>query len=136
GTRDGEGISRFVFRDNMNPRVYHYLDNPNDPNNILDISCLSLLQRRNGDVWIGSQGFVTKLVPEPAGSGRSPQVTRFQMEGWTFNLFEDSQGTLWGGTWGGGLWRYDESTQAFIYFTNEPGNPNSLCDEVVWSIGE
>src|SRR5690554_2420908 len=76
GTRDGEGINRFVFNGNLEPQVYRYLDDPNDPNNILGISCLSLLQRRNGEVWIGSQGFLTKLLPEPAGSGRRPQVTR------------------------------------------------------------
>lgn len=136
GTRDGEGISRFVFNENQEPTVYRYLNNPNDPNNILDISCLSLLQRRNGEVWIGSQGYVTKLVPEPAGSGRSPQVTRYRKGEWTFTLFEDSEGTLWGGTWDGGLWRFNEETQEFTNYMNNPNNPNSLCDNIVWSVGE
>jgi ligand-binding sensor domain-containing protein len=136
GTRDGEGINRFVFKANQEPRVYRYLNNPNDPNNIIGISCLSLLQRRNGDVWVGSQGYVTRLVPEEPGSNKRPQVIRHQLGGWTFNLFEDSKGTLWGGTWGGGLWRYDEPAREFIYYTNDPSNPTSLCDNVVWSIGE
>lgn len=136
GTRDGKGIDRFVFNGSGKPRVYHYLNNPNDPNNILNISCLSLLQRRNGEVWIGSQGYITKLIPEPAGSGRSPRVTRYQKGEWTFSLFEDSKGTLWGGTWDGGLWRFDEASQAFVNYLHDPNNPNSLCDNIVWSIGE
>ncbi|TCO09672.1 ligand-binding sensor domain-containing protein [Natronoflexus pectinivorans] len=136
GTRDGEGLNRFVFNGNNEPKVYHYLNNPNDPNNILGISCLSLLQRRNGEVWIGSQGYVTKLIPESPGSARSPQVTRYPMQVWTFNLFEDSKGILWGGTWDGGLWRFDEATQEFTFYTNDPNDPNSLCDNIIWSIGE
>ncbi len=136
GSRDGGGINRFVFKANEEPRVLHYLNNKNDANNIIDISCLSLLQRRNGDVWIGSQGFISRMVPEEPGSNKRPQVTRYPMQGWTFNLFEDSKGTLWGGTWGGGLWRYDETSREFIYFRNDPNNRTSLCDNVVWAIGE
>ncbi len=136
GTRDGEGVNRFVFNENMEPSVYHYLDNPRDPNNILDISCLSLLQRRSGEVWIGSQGYLTKLLPEPAGSRREPQVTRYQKGEWTFSLFEDSRGALWGGTWDGGLWRYNDKTEEFVNYMHNPNDPNSLCDNIVWSIGE
>ena len=136
GTRDGEGINRFVFNETEEPNVYHYLDNPNDPNNILDISCLSLLQRRNGEVWVGSQGYVTKIIPEPAGSGRSPQVSRYRKGEWTFSLFEDSKGIIWGGTWDGGLWRFDEITNEFVNYLHDPNDPNSLCDNIVWSIGE
>jgi ligand-binding sensor domain-containing protein len=136
GTRDGKGINRFVFTGNEQPSVYHYLDNPDDPNNILDITCLSLLQRKNGDVWVGSQGFITRMIPQAAGSGRSPQVTRYQKGEWTFSLFEDSKGTLWGGTWDGGLWRYDEAADQFISYMSDPNDPNSLIDNIVWSIGE
>lgn len=136
GTRDGKGISRYVFNGNLEPTVYHYLDDPNDPNNILNISCLSLKQRRNGDVWVGSQGYVTKLVPEAAGSGRSPKVTKYRMMGWTFNMFEDRNGTMWGGTWGGGLWRFDELTEEFVAYSNDPGDPGSLSENIVWAIGE
>ncbi len=136
GSRDGGGINRFVFNANEEPKVFHYLNNRNDINNIVDISCLSLLQRKNGDVWIGSQGFMTKMVPEKIGSNKRPQVTRYPMQGWTFNLFEDSQGILWGGTWGSGLWRYDDASREFVYFRNDANNPFSLCDNVVWSIGE
>lgn len=136
GSRDGGGINRFVFNADQEPKVYHYLNNRNDINNIIDISCLSLLQRKNGDVWIGSQGFISRMVPEDPGSNKRPQVTRYPMQGWTFNLFEDSKGTLWGGTWGGGLWRYDEASHQFIYFTNDPNNKSTLCDNVVWAIGE
>ncbi len=136
GTRDGKGINRFVFDEKEQSTVYHYLDNPDDPNHILDISCLTLLQRRNGEVWIGSQGYVTKMIPEPAGSGKSPEVTRFRKGEWTFSLFEDSKGILWGGTWDGGLWRFDEASQEFVSYMHDPNDPNSLCDNIVWSIGE
>jgi methyl-accepting chemotaxis protein/ligand-binding sensor domain-containing protein len=136
GSRDGGGVSRFVFKANEDPRVLHYLNNPNDVNNIINISCLCVLQRKSGEVWIGSQGFVSRMVPEEPGSNKSPQVTRYPMGGWTFEMFEDSKGILWGGTWGGGLWRFNDATNEFIPFRNDPNNKNSLCDNVVWSLGE
>lgn len=136
GSRDGGGINRFVFNDNGEHKVYHYLNDPDDEYNLIDISCLSLIQRKNGDVWIGSQGYITRMVPEEPGSGRSPEVTRYPMQGWSFHLFEDSKGILWGGTWGGGLWRYDDNSHEFIYFSNDPNNPSSVCDNIVWSLGE
>jgi methyl-accepting chemotaxis protein/ligand-binding sensor domain-containing protein len=136
GSRDGGGVNRFVFKANEEPRVFHYLNNPNDINNIINISCLCLLQRKSGEIWIGSQGFVSRMIPEEPGSNKSPQVTRYPMGAWTFDLFEDSKGVLWGGTWGNGLWRFDDGTGQFIPFRNDPNNPTSLCDNVIWSIGE
>jgi ligand-binding sensor domain-containing protein len=135
GTRDGEGINRFIFKGNEEPRVLHYLNNPKDIN-IIDISCLCILQRKNGEVWVGSKGVMTRLVPEEPGSNKRPQVTRYAMGGWTFDLFEDSRGTLWGGTWGGGLWRYDDTSHEFIFIKNDLNNKTSLCDNIIWSIGE
>lgn len=136
GTRDEGGVNRFIFDGNNKPRVIHYMNNPNDENTIASNSSLCIHQRKNGEVWIGSQGIISRMNPEEPGSGSRPAIKRYAMQGWTFEMFEDSRGILWGGTWGGGLWRYNESTDDFTYFTNNPENPSSVCDNIIWALGE
>lgn len=134
-TRDGQALDRLVFDRNGKYKVYHYLDNPKEIN-IINNSCLSLVQRKNGEVWVGTQGYMIRIKPEPAGSGLKPDVKRYDMQGWTFSLYEDSRGTLWGGTWGSGLWRFNDESDSFDYYVTDGSNPNSLGDNIVWSMGE
>jgi ligand-binding sensor domain-containing protein len=134
--RDGGGVNRFIFSGNDEPQVIHYLNNPNNSNSIAGDNPLCLIQRKNGDVWVGNQGFLSVITPETPGSGRSALFKRYTMQGWTFEMFEDSRGVLWGGTWSGGLWRYDDNTGEFNYFFHDPNNPNSICDNVIWALGE
>lgn len=136
GSRDGGGINRFVFNGNEEPVVLHYMNNPNDNNSIASNISLCLHQRKNGEVWIGSQGNVSRMIPEEPGSNKKPAVKRYIMGGWTFEIFEDSKGILWGGTWGSGLWKYNEATDDFVYFTNDPNDPSSVCDNIIWALGE
>ncbi len=134
-TRDGQSLDRLVFDRNGKYKVYRYLDNPREVN-IINNSCLSLVQRKNGEVWVGTQGYMIRIKPEPAGSGQKPDIKRYDMQGWTFSLYEDSRGILWGGTWGSGLWRFNDESDDFDYYVTDGSNPNSLGDNIVWSMGE
>ncbi|MFO7369847.1 MAG: two-component regulator propeller domain-containing protein [Bacteroidales bacterium] len=137
GNDAGGGLNRFIFRDGKEPLVIHYKHDPNDPNTISGNSIISLVQRRNGEVWIGcSGGSVSKIIPEVPLSGRKPVVKRYQHVKWTFAIYEDSDGILWGGTWKAGLWRYDDKTDQFTFFDHVPDNPQSLCDNIIWALGE
>ncbi len=51
-------------------------------------------------------------------------------------LYEDSQGVLWIGTWGGGLNRFDRETKRFTRYVNQPDKPESLSDNAVRGICE
>ncbi len=136
GSRDEGGINRFIFNGSEEPTVIHYLNNPKDNNSIASNSSMCLIQRKSGEVWISFQGVVSRMMPEEPGSGDRPDFKRYMMQGWTFEMFEDSKGTLWGGTWGGGLWRYNETSDDFSYFANDPDNPSSVCDNIIWALGE
>ncbi|MCJ8271076.1 MAG: hypothetical protein MJK04_16950, partial [Psychrosphaera sp.] len=52
------------------------------------------------------------------------------------SLFEDSQGTLWVGTYGGGLNRYQTQQNRFTHFNHDLADLNSLSDDVIMSIYE
>jgi len=52
------------------------------------------------------------------------------------SLYIDHDGTLWVGTFGGGLNRYDEETDTFTRFMHDPGDPTSLSQDTVTVILE
>ncbi len=104
---------------------------------MLETIFFALAQRKNGEVWAGSADvYVSKIIPEKAGDNSHPIIKTYNTGTWTFCIYEDRQGTLWGGTWGSGLWRYDDKTEKFTFYTNDPSNPSSVCDVVIWSIYE
>ena len=53
---------------------------------------------------------------------------------WT--IYEDRFGTLWVGTWGGGLNRFDRANECFTHYINEPDNTHSLSHNEVRAICE
>ncbi len=137
GVGNNGGVNRMLFHGENEPTVIHYQYKPDDRNSIASNNTLCLVQRKNGDVWVGSVGgYVSRIIPEAPEKGNSAVVKRYPGQGWTFTLFEDSEGTLWGGTWDEGLWKYNDATSEFTYFLHDPENPSSLCDNVVWAISE
>ena len=44
----------------------------------------------------------------------------------TQSLIEDDRGDLWMGTWGGGLDKFDPTTERFIHYRYKPDDPNSI----------
>jgi signal transduction histidine kinase/ligand-binding sensor domain-containing protein len=133
----GGGVDRILFSGNQEPKFIHYLHDPKDPNTIGGNSTLCLVQRKNGEVWVGSAGgVISRIRPEPAFSGQKPVIKKYQFDRWTFAIYEDSDGILWGGTWEKGLWRYNDETDKFDFFIPETDNKFSVCDDIIWSIGE
>ena len=50
------------------------------------------------------------------------------------SITEDSDGFLWIGTWGGGLNRFDPTSETFTVYRHAPANAASLSDDTVTSI--
>jgi ligand-binding sensor domain-containing protein/two-component sensor histidine kinase len=53
-----------------------------------------------------------------------------------YTIYEDHEGVLWIGTFGGGLSRFDKKSERFIAYKNIPGDETSLSDNRVMSIFE
>ncbi len=132
GSDNGGGVSRFIF-DNINEAkiIQYKFDQINANNNVL-----SLVQRKNGNVWIGITGEAISIIkPEKSGTNELPIMKTFVHKGWPFSIFEDRDETIWVGAWGTGLTRY-YNPDNYINFINDPENPNSLCDNIIWAISE
>ncbi len=96
----------------------------------------SLLQDRNGFIWIGTEDGLNKYDgynftayrhdPEHASSLSNNRVMA---------LCEDAQGVIWAGTLDG-LNRFDPLTQTFTRYSMNPQNPKSLSMNRIWTLYE
>jgi signal transduction histidine kinase/ligand-binding sensor domain-containing protein len=149
-------ISRQTGRDVS----YHVLPGRVSSETRVDVSswCEALCVARDGTVWAGVRGGIAAirsagafrgspvrgaagdpvriedrevaLVPLAAAEGRRPaQATELHV------IVEDRDGDLWVGATTG-LARYRPSTGEIEWFTNDPGDSNSLSHNFVWSILE
>ena len=48
----------------------------------------------------------------------------------------DSEGLIWIGTWGGGLNRFDPTTESFVRYATDPADPTTLRDKRIQTIFE
>lgn len=99
------------------------------------ISCI--LQDKKGFMWFSTQhglnrydGHTFKWYVNDPGNPKSLSNNV------VISLYEDSNETLWVGTWGGGLNKFDRKNEEFTVYKNNSEKPESLSDDNVWSIFE
>lgn len=88
----------------------------------------SILETRNGVVWVGTRGGLLQYM-EDADSFRvykhiagDPET---MSENTAFCIYEADDGSIWCGTYGGGLNRLDVQTGKFRHFTTKDGLKNN-----------
>ena len=82
-------------------------------------------------VWIGTNVGLYRY------SARTNTIARHGFaEDLIFDLYVDSRGRLWVGTFHLGLWRYDAVTERFFNYRHDPENPYSLSDDRIDCIYE
>ncbi|MDE6339650.1 MAG: response regulator [Muribaculaceae bacterium] len=90
------------------------------------------LKDSNGVEWIGSGGALTRRRP-----GETSFSNVDELHGhWVFSLIEDSDGNIWIGTMGNGLWKHVPSKGTFKNYTYDDGegSPNGLRSNSINSI--
>lgn len=105
-----------------------------DVNSVADNFILSIFEDRSGIVWIGNDRTLNRWDrssstwrtyrndPNDPTSISNGSVTATQ---------EDPDGTLWFGTYNGGLNRFDPRTSRFKAYRANPNDPHALSDDII-----
>jgi ligand-binding sensor domain-containing protein/signal transduction histidine kinase len=155
----GGGVNKF----NKETETFtHYKHDPNDLNSLSNNFVWSIYQDNSGTLWIGTfGGGLNKLIRHsPNAPGAAPLASCGQHKGTRCKgvhfihyqqdpsdphslsdddvtaILEDKRGTLWVGTFGGGLNKFDRETGRFAHFKHDPYNLYSLGDDDVLSLYE
>ncbi|MFT4925334.1 MAG: ligand-binding sensor domain-containing protein/signal transduction histidine kinase [Phenylobacterium sp.] len=99
------------------------------------VSVASIAQDQEGFIWFATQdglnrydGYEFKVFRHDPASPNSISNS------WVRVIHIDSSGTLWIGTNGSGIDKYDPQSESFIHYQHQPGNPNSLSHNTVRAI--
>jgi len=112
--------------------ITNYSFNPADPTSISDNLVNTIGYDDAGNLWVGTNNGLNRLedgkfkryrydVGTPAGLS-SNSIQRIKV---------DSRGALWITTRGGGVNRYNKTTDSFEHFMKRDGLPNNICYDIL-----
>jgi ligand-binding sensor domain-containing protein len=139
GTLDG-GLNRFD-REHRTFTVFRHRDG--DAHGLPSDVVRAIYRDRSGTLWVATQDGLAMMNAD--GRTFPTSFTTFRHDprnphsissNNVFCVFEDSQGALWVGTLGGGLNRFDRSTQRFTVFKHDPMNPRSISGNIIRALCE
>ncbi len=139
---EGNGLNRL----NSDGTFTRYLHDPANPNSLNSNNVGAIFQDDLGNLWIGTGGYsltgggLARLTDPTSGIfthfQHDPENPDSLSTDNVMSLWQDTNGHLWIGTWGGGINLYDPNREPAIFHhvVNDPYNPNSLSFDVVWNI--
>ncbi len=121
----GSGLVRF---DERTGRFKHYRHNPDDPNSLISDNVYAVFGDRNGHMWVGQEGGLSRFDPARDGFTNYRPVPDHpaSLENTVWVIDQDRSGTLWLGTWGGTLVRFDDKAKTFVNYTPDQYAPQRL----------
>jgi ligand-binding sensor domain-containing protein len=126
-------LSIVVRAQNNQPQYEHI----NVENGLPSARVTKCLQDKLGYIWIGTEnglvrydGYVKKVYK--LETGKPQNLTSLNIQ----ELFEDSKGNIWVGTFYDGVFRYNRDTDLFTQYKAEKGQKNGLATNDVHSIRE
>jgi len=142
----GGGLNRFDPQSSQGEteQFTHYQSDPDDPHSLSHNVVSSIYEDRSGVLWIGTVSGLNRFDPR-SSQGDTEQFTHYQPDPndphslshrVVSSIYEDQSGTLWIGTGGGGLNRFDRETEQFTYYQADPNDPYNLSHNRILSIYE
>ncbi|MBV9037061.1 MAG: hypothetical protein JO182_21395, partial [Acidobacteriaceae bacterium] len=121
----GCGLDRF---DEHTGRFKHYRHHPNDPHSLLSDNVYAIYGDRNGQMWVGQEGGISRFDPATDGftNYRPLPDNSASLVNTVWVIDQDRSGTLWFGTWGGALIRFDDKAKTFVTYTPDSRDPHKL----------
>jgi len=121
-----------------------YLPDPANTESISGSYVGTSLVESDGTLWVGAGGGLDRRDPGKTGfrhytlrpEGAEGEALEGISPDRAFTLLLDGENTLWVGTLGGGLLRFDREADSFTRFLHDPDNPKSLPDNTIRDIYE
>jgi len=120
-----------------------------DPNTFSGNSVRTLLEDREGKLWVASAEVLPDNTFERLGLERldpeTGEIVRFPADpddpcslshDAVLRIYEDRRGTLWFHTFAGGVDLYDRPTGCFSHHVHDPDNPRTLSNDSITTIYE
>ncbi len=118
----------------------HYQHDPQDPYSLSNNQVFAIVEDTLGTLWVGTSGGGLNRLDRETGDGSVARFTHFRhdpddptslSDDVVFVLLEDSAGTLWVASLGGGLHQFDRENEQFIRYQSDPVDPGSLSSNSV-----
>jgi ligand-binding sensor domain-containing protein/signal transduction histidine kinase len=131
----GCGLDRF---DERTGRFKHYRHNPDDPNSLISNNVYTVYGDRNGHIWVGQQYGISRFDPATDGFTNYQPVPNnpVSLANWVWVIYQDRSGTMWAGTFGGALIRFDDKAKTFVTYTPDSHDPHRLNGGGITTIHE
>lgn len=126
--------------DKFNPgtgEFTHYKVKPGKSNSLVHNVIFRIYEDREGCLWIGTPAGLNKF--DPVKEHFTPYLSRFNKPGKSYDIraiCEDKSGIFWVGTYLNGIFKFEKEKEKFINFKHEPGNPQSISSNWIFSIYE
>jgi ligand-binding sensor domain-containing protein/signal transduction histidine kinase len=134
----GNGLFKYNPLEN---RQVQYKNNPSDPFSLSKDLVYAIYIDKKDTVWVGTNGGgLSRLLDE--NTGRFLNYRTFndlKRPTWIISIAEldcDQDQSLWLGSWGDGLIKFNPQTGKYIKYKNNPDDPESLNNNYVFSICE
>lgn len=141
GTYNG-GIKKF---NKASAAITSFLHDSNDSTSIGANQVQAIFMDSSKNLWVGTfGGGLNKILASDFASGiirfhnfKNNVLNPFSIsDNRIYSIFQDRKGTLWVGTFGGGLNKFDDKTERFISYKKIKGDESSLNDNRVMTIFE
>jgi signal transduction histidine kinase/ligand-binding sensor domain-containing protein/CheY-like chemotaxis protein/AraC-like DNA-binding protein len=107
------------------------------PEGVLWQGITGIVQDKEGFMWLATWSGLHRYDGyRHVAYKHDPEDERSLASNYVECVYVSKNGTLWAGTFGNGLDRFDPHSKTFTHFTHEPDNPASLADNIVTSILE
>lgn len=128
-----------MYRISRNGDITEYLYDPHNSNTIANNQVRTFLEDKDSNIWIGTFTGLQKYEPS---TNRFTLYTRNnKLPGnlshpSVFSLFMDHQGTIWVGTYYGGVNYFNPESDIFSYYTDDPQSDECLSYSFVGNMVE
>jgi len=103
-------------------------------NKVFGYSTRTIREDKKGTLWFGGSGLFKINVEsgETKYFSNDPNDPESLSSAMVVTMLLDSRGTLWVGTWGGGMCKFNQKTEKFKrYYKSEGGLPNSVVTGII-----